>query len=556
MNAGAFQSLLPLALVLLIAGLVWAAARRDARNFPAAPQVPVSAAVPHYPGAFGVFRRHYHGDYGLGRSYWVNTLLVSLFAPLVGVTLLPLLYEKFPARYGSAGFLLVTGLGIVAWFWAVAGTWASANKHVQRGGKAVWVTVAKCVIVLGVLRMFADVGNMMPTLQEHMRVASGAQLGSRTEVELRADRRSVLLSGGINDGSADQLEKALQMAPTVSTVVLNSEGGWIREGQLLAGVIRRRGLNTYVEGYCASACTIAFLAGAERAAAPNALIGFHASRSVGSAQTLPTPAETAQLRKIYRQADLPESFIRQALDTPHEAMWHPPHALLLAAGVLTRKSLGGETASMATAVRSREALAAEFKKTELFAILAARAPKDFDDLIEATWNRMLRGATDADVMTSAHAQLAAVLPRFLPLARDETLIAYQALMQEQLEALRDIDVPACVERAFPSGKSMVVFASMPADLKKRELALITTMLREADPARAIHPGPQAVEQIARRAAADMSREQGIAFSEEAARTGIAPAMTCDAAIQFFSGLNTIALEERGRSLRMLYSANW
>ena len=65
-----------------------------------------------YAGPFAFFRRHYNGDYSLGRSYWVNTLLVSLFAPAIGIILLPWLTEEFPARYGSIGVLLLTIFGV------------------------------------------------------------------------------------------------------------------------------------------------------------------------------------------------------------------------------------------------------------------------------------------------------------------------------------------------------------------------------------------------------------------------------------------------------------
>ena len=555
MNADSLLSLLPLLLVLLIGSLIWAKVRRDARNAPVIPQLPAGAPVPQYTGPLAFFRQHYNGDYSLARSYWVNTLLVSLFAPVVGIMLLPWLDENFPARYGSTGLLFITTLGVLAWFWAVAGTWASANKHVQRGGKSGWATAAKFMIALGVLRTFGDVGNMMPTLQEHIRVAGGAQPGPSTTLELRADGRSILLSGGINNGSAEQLDKALQLAPSVTTVVFSSRGGWVREGQMLADVIRKRGLNTYVEGYCASACTIAFLAGRERAAAPAARIGFHASRSVGSTDARPSSEETAQLRTLYREAGLPDSFVRQVIDTPHDKMWRPSHEVLLSAGVLTRRSMGGETAAMSTSVRSKEALIADFKKIELFALLAERSPKDFDSLMVVAWGKMQQGATDAEVTTAARAQLTAVLPRFLPLASDETLVAYQALMLEQLEALRERDVSACVEMAFPSGRPMNVVGNLPPELTKREIILMTTMLREADAARGIKPSQKAVERVAQRAAAGMSQEQLAVFSDEGARQRSPPVLACNAAINFFAGLNRIPAAERGSALRVLYAGN-
>ena len=507
-----------------------------------------------YAGPFAFFRRHYNGDYSLGRSYWVNTLLVSLFAPAIGIMLLPWLTEEFPARYGSIGVLLLTIFGVLAWFWAVAGTWASAGKHVQRGGKSGWATVAKVMIVLGALRLFGDIVNILPTLQEHARVASGQQFGPSTKLEMRTDGRSILLSGGVNDGSAEQLDKALQIAPSITTVVLASDGGWIREGKMLAEVIRKRGLNTYVEGSCASACTIAFLAGKDRAAAPVARIGFHASRSIGAVAKA-APEETAELRTIYRGAGLPETFVDQVINTPNDKMWYPSHDVLLSAGVLTRRSLGGETAALSTVVRSKAGLAVDFKKVDLFALLAERSPKDFDAVIEAAWGKTQQGATDAEVTTAARAELTAALPKFLPLASDKTLVAYQSLMQEELEALRDRDPAACVEMAFPSGKPMSILGNLPQELIKRELLLMTNMLREYDSSRSIKPSQQVIEQVAQRAAASMTQEQLLVFSDEDIRRQSRPALSCDAAIAFFAGLNAIPLAERGHAIRVIYAAH-
>ena len=39
--------------------------------------------VPEYAGPLAFFKRHYNGDYSLGRSYWVNNTLVAWFAPLL-----------------------------------------------------------------------------------------------------------------------------------------------------------------------------------------------------------------------------------------------------------------------------------------------------------------------------------------------------------------------------------------------------------------------------------------------------------------------------------------
>lgn len=128
-------------------------------------------------------------------------------------------------------------------------------------------------------------------------------------------------------------------------------------------------------------------------------------------------------------------------------------------------------------------------------------------------------------------------------------------MQEQLEALLLRDAQACVEMAFPSGQPMNVLGNLPAELTKREIALMTKVLREADPARAIKPSQQAVERVAERAAVGMTQEQIVVFSDEAVRQRSSPVLTCDAAIAFFAGLNAIPALERGRDLRVLYAGN-
>jgi hypothetical protein len=502
---------------------------------------------------FAFFKRHYNGDYSLARSYWINTLLITMFAPLIGIMLLPWIVANFSARYGSAAFLLIITLSVLAYFWAVAGTWASANKHAGRGGSSGWATVAKVVIVLGILRTFGDVATLLPTLQEHMRVAAGAQFGPDTSLQVRADGRSILLSGGINDGSAEQLDRALEIAPAIKTVVLSSSGGWIREGQMLADVIRKRALNTYVEGYCSSACTIAFLAGKERAAAPTAKIGFHASRSVGTVSTAKSE-ETGQLRGIYEKAGLPEYFVNRAIDTPSDQMWYPTHDVLLSAGVVTRKSMGGETAALSTAVQSREEVANAFKKTKLYAILAERSPDDFARVVDAAWSKLRTGANDAEVMTSAREQLTSVLPRFLPLASDRTLIAYQTLMQEELEALRRTDVNACVEMAFPSGRPMNVIGNLPPELVQREAGLLADVLREYSTSRSVKADQKALEEVVRSAVAGMTREQLMVFSDGGTRQKSDPTLTCNVAITYFAGLNAIPISRRGYALRLLYGS--
>src|SRR5690606_3501018 len=287
---------------------------------------------------------------------------------------------------------------------------------------------------------------------------------------------------------------------------------------------------------------------------PLAKLGFHASRRAGSTALGPTSEDTEELRALYRGAGLPDWFVREALDTPHSEMWYPSHDVLLSAGVVTRRSVGGETASIATSVHSREHLSDEFRKIEMYRLLADLSPVDFDRLMEVAWSGMRRGATNGEIVAAVREELADIFPRFLLLARDETLIAYQSLMREQLASLRARDVLACVEMAFPSRHPMLVVSNLPPALTQREMDLMADVLRDVDPARRVVPSEAALEQIAQQMAAGMTQDEILAISDDQARQRLPASLTCDAAIKFFAGLDSIPVRERGRALRILYAA--
>lgn len=508
----------------------------------------------NYSGPLAFFYKHFNGDYSLGRSYWVNTFLISLFAPLLGILLLPWLGENFPARYGSAGVLLVTALGIVLWVWAISGTWASANKHVARGGKQGWASAAKVMIVLGVLRMVGEVGNMAPALAEHWKVATGWQLGPEVSFQVRADGKSILLKGGINDGTAESLAKALAIAPSVTTVVLESSGGWVRQGNMIAKVISERGLNTYVEHECSSACTVAFLAGKERSGEPNARIGFHSFRSVGSNNAVAETADIAMANETYRRAGLSPAFIAKIIATPHDKAWYPSHDELLAEGVFTRVSLGGETATLATSVPTREKLSSEFMKVPAFAALAAKYPNEFEGIVDKAWGQMQARRPDGEVMAAARAQVGQLAAKLLPIVSDTTLLDFNLLIAAQAEALAKRSPEACVELIFPTGKPINTVSLLPSELAKRELELMSEMIRTSDPRNARRVSKQESERIVQDALSSLSQEQIQMLASQEMRSASPPA-ACSAIVAYLSALNSIPLNERARYLRAIYSSN-
>lgn len=334
------------------------------------------------------------------------------------------------------------------------------------------------------------------------------------------------------------------MAPSVTTVVLQSPGGWIRQGQMVADVIRARGLNTYAEGVCASACTIAFLAGKDRSVAPRAKLGFHSGRNVGG-------EGVADVSAIYRSAGLPERMIRKIANTSFDDMWFPLHEELLAAGVITRQSVGGEGAALATAIQTQESLTAQLKTINAFAALSERFPDEFERVRDAAWARIQQGASDAEVVTATRRQVASMAPRLVPYGSDATLLAFLDLSIEQLQALQARNQDACSEFAFPSGRPIDFSMLMPKNLAERELDLLTSLIREFDPSRKPTSDPNRFERLMEQVHSQMTEVQLDALDRLQRGLTQQPGQLCAAAIALYDSIRHLAQKDRVWVLRTL-----
>ena len=101
----------------------------------------------------------------------------------------------------------------------------------------------------------------------------------------------VILTGEIAPGDTDRLQQIIKTAndsgKIVSGIRLNSSGGNLLEGVKLADAIRFAKIASVVPkgSTCASACFIAFAAGAEKFASYGASVGVHGASDKNGQET-------------------------------------------------------------------------------------------------------------------------------------------------------------------------------------------------------------------------------------------------------------------------------
>jgi hypothetical protein len=78
----------------------------------------------------------------------------------------------------------------------------------------------------------------------------------------------IMLDGELDDSSALNFRRALAASPQANLIVLNSPGGLVQMGLLIADDVHRRAMATHIpaDSECLSSCSFIFLAGKERKA--------------------------------------------------------------------------------------------------------------------------------------------------------------------------------------------------------------------------------------------------------------------------------------------------
>jgi hypothetical protein len=277
---------------------------------------------------------HWRGDLDLGIAYWVNAFLLT---GIIGISL-PFLSEWIATsvssiRLSAAVGIIAIGFGLSVSIWASVGVWRSARRHESRGGNPTWAALAQMAVLIGFIGIVAQLSSTSATVRELANIATGNDpIGEPATVAVSGDGLEIILTGPLSEGAAAEFERVADLAPDARVVILSSEGGREFEARRISEFVAERGLDTFVEDDCLSACTMIFLAGVYRELAPGARLGFHQADFSGTT-VQDRESMTASMRQFFRERGVRSPFIERAFDTPAEDMWFPTHRRLLLAGV-------------------------------------------------------------------------------------------------------------------------------------------------------------------------------------------------------------------------------
>ncbi len=229
--------------------------------------------------------------------------------------------------------------------WQLVGAWRSATNRIRArrliDRRAIWAHLARCMVALGALLLAVQtVRNVVPASFASLQIVFGADPTPPHTVRLVADGTAILLSGGIGTGTADEFRTLLAASPGVQRIDLVSKGGRVAEADDMAALIRARGLSTHTDGFCASACTIVYMAGRTRSIGPGGRLGFHRYSFPGLTEAQEIALNIKGERTL-TEAGVRPGFVAKAFATPSSDVWVPDQPALLDARVVTLMIEGG-----------------------------------------------------------------------------------------------------------------------------------------------------------------------------------------------------------------------
>ncbi|MGH7994925.1 MAG: hypothetical protein ACREFX_01080 [Opitutaceae bacterium] len=286
------------------------------------------------PNADGIVLRHWRGRYNLPRTFWLHCVALDL-AVAVFATAAGLVSVRIDVGLSAIIALAMMLLYAPVRLWQRVGIWRSATRYGEFHGRRLAPICAKAFVILsGLFLVHFYATKAVVQGRELLAIVRGDPGWTPFTAVVDPSGRELTIHGNLQSGCHWEFERVLADSPKVRTILIDSPGGRLAEGERIAAEVRRRRLDTRAVGDCESAATVVFLAGVHRTLGPRGTLGFH-SPSLPEASAPLKFAMQFQLDFDMRAAGVSEVFVRRTLRTSPDSMWYPSPAVMRAAGVLT-----------------------------------------------------------------------------------------------------------------------------------------------------------------------------------------------------------------------------
>ena len=176
--------------------------------------------------------------------------------------------------------ILLLVLILTVFIWQVVGLWRAARKLINGGHRPLFPYLAAFSMLPACAIVGFEFVSSTVSLRELVPLVLESQQDRRARYSLELRGNVLIVSGFIEFGISGDVQSVLDRNPNIKVIWLEGPGGRLIEGRKLRDVILAKQLSTFSRKNCASACTLAFIAGQHRTLYPGGKLGFHRLRNI------------------------------------------------------------------------------------------------------------------------------------------------------------------------------------------------------------------------------------------------------------------------------------
>ena len=241
-------------------------------------------------------------------------------------------YADTAGKFTASFLLQLVQIGLVP-LWQMVGLWRCGRMQLEQRNRPLRGRVLQVVAFLFtlVIAMWGLVFGAEQIIEARVAFALD---GYEYTVTLLPGGREIAVRGGLGIGVADAVQAMLAANPGVRRIRLDSGGGALSEGTKLRDIILSRGLDTYSDRLCSSACVSAFVGGRFRYLQRGARMGVHLPRNWDTFSRGPVAGTYVGELLFLREHGLPDWFLDNWIRTGQK-FWYPTEFQLVQSGLVT-----------------------------------------------------------------------------------------------------------------------------------------------------------------------------------------------------------------------------
>jgi len=399
-------------------------------------------------------KKHWKGDLSLAKSFWINLVLIYVLQTFLWKLLEHGTYTIYPPFESGIYLVAIIFSTLILFPWQIVGVWRSCNRYVENKGVRAWSLLAKITVIFGILVIVSSININFPVYVDLYRLAFQKDPLTNYSIELLKDNTIIHASGTYGFGISGDIKNILKTTPTITGIILNSEGGRIYEGRELFKIIKKHNLSTFTSKGCYSACAIAFIAGNKRILSETSNIALHQYKTVTYNSFNPIVDYKKEQKideNLYRNQGVSDAFIEKMFATQSDDLWYPTHDELLAATVVHQVVPASNILPQKytdTDDLTYELANELFQEYSAFQAIYKYEPELYESLVNKMLGRLKAGASNTELVHDGGKLLESIFTKYIPITSDEAIINFVIAMTEGLHTLNQNNPIDCIKYLY------------------------------------------------------------------------------------------------------------